>query len=201
MKIDLRKELKHLYYPSAKEIIQVDVPEMKFLMVDGVGDPNTSPGYRETIEALYSLSYALKFMVKKEKLIDYTVMPLEGLWWMDDMTKFTSKNKSEWRWTAMIMQPRYVDDWGVAEALDQTRKKGLPALTKVRFEAFTEGLSAQTMYIGPYSSEEPTIMKIHDFIRRQGGELSGKHHEIYLGDPRRSSPEKLRTVVRQPFKK
>ena len=200
MKVDLRKELKHLYAPSAKEVLAVNVPKMNFLMIYGMGDPNTSQEYKDAVEALFSLSYAIKFMIKKEKSIDYAVMPLEGLWWVDDMTRFSVENKNEWKWTSMIMQPEYVTKKIVNEALDETRKKkNLPALSKIRFEAFSEGPSAQIMHIGPFSAEGPTIEKIHNFIKKQGYKLSGKHHEIYLSDPRKSAPEKMKTVLRQPM--
>jgi len=200
MKVDLRKELKHLYAPSAKEVLAVNVPKMNFLMIYGMGDPNNSQEYKDAVEALFSLSYAIKFMMKKEKSIDYAVMPLEGLWWIDDMTRFSVENKNEWKWTSMIMQPEHVTKEIVNEALDETRKKkNLPALSKIRFEAFSEGPSAQIMHIGPFSAEGPTIEKIHNFIKKQGYKLSGKHHEIYLSDPRKSAPEKMKTVLRQPM--
>ena len=200
MKVDLRKELKHLYAPSAKEVLAVNVPKMNFLMMYGMGDPNTSQEYKDAVEALFSLSYAIKFMIKKEKSIDYAVMPLEGLWWVDDMTRFSVENKNEWKWTSLIMQPEYVTKEIVNEALNETRKKkNLPALSKIRFEAFSEGPSAQIMHIGPFSAEGPTIEKIHNFIKKQGYKLSGKHHEIYLSDPRKSAPEKMKNVLRQPM--
>jgi hypothetical protein len=202
-KIDYKKELKTLYNPPSKEVIMVDVPAFNFLMIDGVGDPNTSQDYREAVEALFAVSYALKFMIKKGKAaFDYWVLPLEGLWWADDMNSFTSGNKDAWKWIAMIMQPQLVTAALVKEAIEQTKKKkNLPALTKLRFESFREGTAAQTMHLGPYAEEKPTIEKIHSFIRANGSELSGKHHEIYLSDPRKSAPEKLKTIIRQPMKK
>jgi hypothetical protein len=164
-KVDLKKELKLLYNPSAKEVSVVDVPAMNFLMVDGEGAP-TSPQYGEAIEALYSVSYTLKFMVKKGKGIDYAVMPLEGLWWVDDMTKFSADRKDEWKWTAMIMQPKYVTEDEVNLAVEQVKKKkNLAALPKLRFESFNEGPAAQIIHIGPYSAEGPNIAKIHAFIK------------------------------------
>lgn len=200
-KIDFKKELKHLYRPSAKKIEIIDVPEMNFLMVDGKGDPNTAKEYVDAIEALYSISYTLKFMIKKGLNVDYGVLPLEGLWWADDMTSFDSGNKKDWKWTALIMQPEYVTAQKLKEAIETVeKKKDLPALSKMRFSSFNEGLSAQTMYIGPYADEGPTINKIHNFIKEKGHELRGKHHEIYLSDPRRSKPEKLKTIIRQPLK-
>jgi len=201
-KVDLKKDLKHLYNPSAKEVSVVDVPPMNFLMIDGAGDPNVSPEYQQAMEALFSLSYALKFMVKKSNGVDYAVMPLEGLWWTDDPGQFSMSNKGIWKWTAMIMQPEYVTGQVFAAALAEARrKKDLVALDRVRFESYHEGLSAQIMHIGPYAAEEPTIARLHSFIRENGYELSGKHHEIYLSDPRRTAPEKLRTVLRQPVRK
>ncbi len=199
MKVDPRKDLKHLYYPG-KEPALVEVSAMNFLMVEGFGDPNTSQDYRDAIEALYSVSYTLKFIVKKaDPNCDYAVMPLEGLWWVEDMSQFSVENKDSWQWTAMIMQPVYVTLELFAQALDQVRKKkDSPALSKIRFEAFDEGLSAQIKYIGPYSAEGPTIARLHEFIREKGYALRGKHHEIYMSDPRRTAPEKLVTIIRQP---
>ena len=200
-KIDFKKELKHLYNPSAKKVEIIDVPVMKFLMIDGSGDPNTAQEYRDAVEALFAVSYALKFMVKKGKGVDYGVLPLEGLWWTDDMAQFSTENKDAWKWTSMIMQPEYVREDLVSKALEQVKKKkNPPALPKLRFQNFHEGLSAQTMHIGPYSAEGPTIERLHNFIKEKGYELRDKHHEIYLSDPRRSAPERMKTVIRQPVK-
>jgi hypothetical protein len=199
-KIDLKKELKNLYNPSSKEVTVVDVPAMNFLLVNGEG-PLTSAQYSEAIEALFSVSYTLKFMVKKGKGIDYQVMPLEGLWWVDDMTRFSATRKEEWKWTALIMQPKYVAAEDVKEAIEQVKKKKNPvALHKVRFESFKEGLASQIMYVGPFSAEGPTLEKIHAYIQNSGHELSGKHHEIYLNNPATTAPEKLKTILRQPMK-
>ena len=199
-KVDLKKELKNLYNPPSKEVTVVDVPAMKFLLVNGEGAP-TSPQYREAIEALFTISYTLKFMVKKGKGIDYVVMPLEGLWWVDDMTKFSADRKDEWKWTAMIMQPKHVNANDVKEAIEQVKKKKNPAaLPKVRFESFNEGPAAQIMYVGPFSAEGPTIAKIHTYIQNSGHTLSGKHHEIYLNNPATTAQEKLKTILRQPMK-
>ena len=198
-KIDLKKELKKLYNPSAKEITVVEVPTMNFLLINGEGAP-TSPQYSEAIESLFNVAYTLKFMVKKSKGIDYVVMPLEGLWWVDDMTKFSADRKGDWKWTAMIMQPQYVTEEDVNLAVEQVKKKKNPAaLSKVRFESFKEGSAAQIMYVGPFSAEGPTIAKIHGHIQNSGHKLSGKHHEIYLNNPATTAPEKLKTVLRQPF--
>ena len=201
-KIDFKKEYKHLYRPALKKIDIVDVPAMNFLMIDGKGDPNTAKEYTDAIEALYSVSYTLKFMVKKSDYIDYGVLPLEGLWWADDMTHFIMGNKEEWKWTAMIMQPEFITKNRVDKAIEEVKKKkDLAGLTKIRFSSFNEGLSAQTMYVGPYADEGPTIKEIHKYINQKGYELRGKHHEIYLSDPRKSKPEKLKTIIRQPIKK
>jgi len=200
-KIDLKKELKHLYNPSAKQVSVVEVPEMNFLMIDGTGDPNTSQAYQDAVEALYSIAYALKFMVKKGKsAVDYAVMPLEGLWWVDDMTRFSMNDKDAWKWTSMIMQPEFITAGLFQEALRQVKKKkDLPALSGMRFESFYEGQAAQILYFGPYSDEGPTIERIHRFIVEQARRLRGRHHEIYLSDPRRTAPAKLKTIIRQPF--
>ena len=202
-KIDIKKEFKQLYNSPTKEFKIVDVPEMNFLMIDGVGDPNTAQAYKDAAETLYSVAYTLKFMVKREESkIDYGVMPLEGLWWVDDMSQFSKARKDLWKWTTMIMQPRYIDKDMFNEACEQvTKKKNLPSLTKMRFINYCEGLAAQIMYIGSYSDEGSTIKQLHEYIRENGYELTGKHHEIYLGDPRRSAPEKLKTIIRQPMQK
>ncbi|UCE29471.1 MAG: GyrI-like domain-containing protein [Candidatus Bathyarchaeota archaeon] len=200
-KIDFKKKLKQLYNPSVKKVEIVDVPLMNFLMIDGSGDPNTAQEYKDAVETLFAVSYALKFMVKKEKGVDYGVLPLEGLWWTDDMNQFSMENKDVWKCTSMIMQPEYVTETLVHEASERVEKKNKPrVLPKVRFESFREGLSAQTMHIGPYSAEGPTIKSLHNFIKENGYELREKHHEIYISDPRRSAPERLKTVIRQPTK-
>jgi hypothetical protein len=201
-KRDLKKELHPLYSPSAKTPSLVDVPAMQFLMIDGVGDPNTSAAYAEAVEALFTLSYALKFAVKKGPTgIDYGVMPLEGLWWADDMTAFTADDRSAWQWTMMIMQPECVTAALVHEITqDVARKKKLPALSQVRFEPFTEGPAAQVMHLGPFTEEGPTIERLHTFVETQGRQLAGKHHEIYLSDIRKAAPGKWKTVVRQPIR-
>lgn len=200
-KIDLKKELKHLYKPSSIKINIIDVPKMNFLMLDGVGNPNIVPEFKEAVEALYSLSYALKFMIKKGTGIDYTVMPLEGLWWTDDMTKFSIENRDIWKWAIMIMQPDYITEDLVGEALEQVKKKKtLPAFSKIRFESYHEGQAAQIMHIGLYSEEGPTVAKLHNYIKENGYVLAGKHHEIYLSDPRKTAPEKVKTILRQPIR-
>ena len=162
-KIDYKKELKRLYSPSAKKVEIVEVPQMNFLMVDGEGDPNTAQSFSDAIEALYPVSYTLKFMVKKGEIgIDYGVLPLEAIWWSDDMSAFTTGNKDAWKWTLMIMQPDFITQKMVKEAMEQVKKKKSPAsLPLVRFETFKEGKAAQIMHIGPFSEEGPTIEKVH----------------------------------------
>ena len=201
-KIDLKKKFKKLYNPSAKEVVVADIPEMNFLMVDGIGDPNKAPAFPDGIAALYSISYTLKFMLKKGKTaVDYVVMPLEGLWWADDMSDFMAGKKERWKWTLMIMQPDFVTDDMVKRAIEEAgKKKELAAMAKIRFETLHEGLSAQIMHIGPYSAETPTIQKVHDYIKEKGYDFAGKHHEIYLSDPRKTAPEKMKTVIRQPVR-
>lgn len=199
-RIDHRKELKALYRASAAPAV-VDVPAMNFLMVDGHGDPNTSPDYAAAVTALYGVSFTLKFGFKRgPQRIDYSVMPLEGLWWADDPGSFLLGEKSKWSWTMMIMQPDFITRADVDNAVAAAaRKRPGPAFAKLRFESFAEGPAAQLLYVGPYSDEGPTIQRLHDFIGQQGGRLSGKHHEIYLSDPRRVTPDKLKTIIRQPF--
>jgi hypothetical protein len=156
------------------------------------------------VDALYSLAYTLKFMFKKGQGIDYAVLPLEGLWWAEDMGAFTpeTQDKSRWLWTLLIRQPEPVSPELFKQAREQVKKKKtLPYLDRVRWESFAEGLSAQIMHIGPFSEETANIQEIHAFMKEQGYDFHGKHHEIYLSDPRRTAPEKLRTVIRQPVKK
>lgn len=200
-KIDLRRELKHLYQPSAKEVVQVEVPTFNFLIVDGAGDPNTSQEYAEAVEALFTVSYTAKFMVKKgARELDYAVMPLEGLWWADDMSAFVTNDKAKWKWTMMIMQPSFVESEIVESAITEVRKKkNLPGVSKLRLEAFFEGRCAQVLHIGPFSEEEPTIRRVHEFIDFRTARLNGKHHEIYLSDIRRADPKKWKTIIRQPM--
>lgn len=200
-KLDLKKELRHLYQPSAKKVVRLDVPAMNFLMTDGDGDPNTVPAFAEATEALFAASYTLKFMVKKSALaIDYGVMPLEGLWWADDMSKFSIEDKSSWKWTLMIAQPPFVTQEMIDTAIAEVKRKKNPAaISRLRFETFTEGECAQTLHIGPFSEEGPTIAKVHQFIESSGNKLSGKHHEIYLSDIRKAAPEKWKTIIRQPM--
>ncbi len=199
-KVDLKKDLKHLYQPSAKEVVELEVPTMNFLMVDGEGDPNTSQVYSDAIEVLFMVSYAVKFMVKKGTPgIDCGVMPLEGLWWADDMSRFAANDKSCWKWTMMIMQPSFATPESIESAIAEVKKKKNPtAISRLRLEAFSEGRCAQVLHIGPFSEEGPTIEKVHQFVHSRG-RLTGKHHEIYLSDIRKADPSKWKTIIRQPM--
>lgn len=199
-KNDYKKLFKDFYSAPTREVREVIVPTMNFLMIDGKGDPNTSTSFQQAVEALYTVSYTLKFAIKKSTQTDYGVMPLEGLWWADDMTTFSVDRKSEWKWTLMIMQPEPVTEDRLITTLDEVRKKKNPvALSRLRFESFTEGKAAQIMHVGPFSEEGPTVEKVHAFIEQRGGKLTGKHHEIYLSDIRRAAPEKWKTIIRQPM--
>jgi len=199
--IDLKKTLKPFYTASAAKPSLVDVPPVKALLIDGQGDPNGT-AFQEAVGTLYSVAYTLKFTFKKEKAIDYPVMALEGLWCADDPAFFMSGERDKWRWTVFVVLPDVVEKKDVAAAVDAVKKKAkFPRFPEVRFEKFAEGRAAQIMHVGPYADEAPTIEKLHRFIEEQGFKLRGAHHEIYLGDPRRSAPEKLRTIIRQPVAK
>jgi hypothetical protein len=202
-KIDFRKEMPTLYSPKVGQVTQVKVPKMNFLMVDGEGDPNTSKDYASAIELLYTLSYTLKFMSKKELGKDYTVPPLEGLWWAEDMNDFVKGNKKRWKWTAMIMLPHWITAKHFGEGKRAAKvKKPEMDFSRIRREAFAEGLSVQTLFIGPYAEEGPVIKELHStYLPTHGLVENGNHHEIYLSDPRKVAPSKLKTIIRQPVKK
>ena len=197
--IDLRRERSALYSATRTPAF-LDVPELPYLMIDGAGDPNTAPAYAEAVQALYSVAYTIRFALKRRAdPVDAPVMPLEGLWWTPDMATFTTEDKSQWLWTLMIavpdlVTPEVVEDARTAAARTHPRAP----LDAVRLERFAEGRCAQVLHVGPYSAEGPTVAALHAFIAAHGDLLEGKHHELYLGDPRRSAPEKLRTIVRQP---
>jgi len=204
-KIDLRKELKYLYAPKANKVETVEVPEFKFIMIDGVISPGiapaNSPEYQEAIQALYGAAYTLKFMSKLDKTapLDFTVMALEGLWWIE-AGEFDFRKKDPWFWTMMILQPEHISQSRFEEALEELRKKhDSQAVSKLRLESFHEGFSMQIMHIGPYAQEPATIEKMDLFARQNGYVGCGKHHEIYLGDPRRAKPDKLKTILRHPI--
>lgn len=200
MKTDLKKEL-GLYAPRRGRFEVVTVPPLRYLMVDGHGDPNTSDEYRDAIQTIFPLAYALKFLSKRSLDRDYTVMPLEALWWADDMAAFTSaRDKSQWHWTALNLVPDWISDAHVEEGVATVRRKGgAPRLDELRVETLDEGLSVQTLHVGSYDDEAPVLAELHDvFIPGAGLTMTGRHHEIYLSDARRTAPEKLRTILRQP---
>jgi hypothetical protein len=207
-KLDLRKDLKYLYQPSAKKVNLVDVPPLQFAMIDGAIEPGILPGdsttFQEGLQAMYGISYTLKFMSKlrKEDPIDYPVMALEGLWWVEG-GEFNISIPGDWKWTLIMLQPDHITQEMFQEALRQLRQKrgDLLAFSRLRLETFHEGLCMQIMHIGPYADEPATIARMHAFALENGCQLRGKHHEIYLGDPRRAAPEKLKTVLRQPVYK
>jgi len=198
--IDLRNELGSLYRPPKREVVEVEVPPLRYLMIDGEGDPNTSQVYADAVEALFSISYTAKFAIKKgPEGIDYRVMPLEGLWWADDMKAFTVRAKESWKWTMMILQPDVVGDDVIAEAVSKVRlKTDLRAVERLRLETLAEGRCAQVLHVGPFDEEGPTVERLHDFINERS-EWRGKHHEIYLSDVRRAAPENWKTIIRQPM--
>jgi hypothetical protein len=199
---ELDRDDRYRVAPHGPELVRV--PELTFIMVDGHGDPNTSEAYREALQALYSLSYTLKFAIKAELGQAYRVGALEGLWWADDLDAFSLERKGEYRWTAMIAQPESVTAERFAHARDDVRRrKGIPGLDLARLERFEEGLAAQILHVGPFSAEGPTIARLHAYIAEVGGTFDGhhqKHHELYLSDPRRAAPEKWRTIIRQSFR-
>lgn len=194
--------MKALWQPPAGRFTLVEVPAMRFLMVDGHGDPNTAPAYVQAVEWLYSVSYPLKFMSKKDLGRDYAVMPLEGLWWSDDMSSFVSRDKDRWSWTMMIMQPDWITPRMVAAAVEKARAKRGEPPASLRLADYDEGLSVQTLHIGAYDDEGPVLRRLHEeFLPANGLEPTGHHHEIYISDPRRTPPEKLKTVLRQPVRR
>jgi hypothetical protein len=203
-KLDLKKTLKHLYNPTAKTVVEVDVPEMRFLMLNGEIEPakapDSSPAFQAAFEVMFGLGYGLKFRSKlnKQRPVDYTVMPLEGLWWTEDGV-FDLTNPSGWLWTLMMMIPDHITPADFDAARRELAAKKNPAnLPGVRFERWREGLSLQIMHIGPYADEPRSLQKLEAYASQHGYHFKGKHHEIYLGDPRRSAPDKLKTVLRHP---
>ncbi|MFX1425925.1 MAG: GyrI-like domain-containing protein [Promethearchaeota archaeon] len=203
-KIDFKKIQKELYQPNAEEPVIIEVPEMQFLMIDGIGSPGDSREYQDALAVLFPVVYRTKFL-SKAKGKDYVVPPLEGLWWADDMNDFTEGNRDKWRWKMMIRQPEWITQDMIEEAIDIVREKKpelSELLPKLRLQKYKEGRAAQIMHIGPYSEEGPTVQRVHDLIQKEGGNFHGhklKHHEIYLSDPRKANPATMKTVIRQPF--
>ena len=200
MKSDLKKEV-GAYAATRGRFDLVTLPPLRYLMIDGHGDPNTAERYRDALQTLYPVAYAVKFLSKRTLDRDYTVMPLEALWWADDMAAFTSaRDKSRWDWTALNLLPDWITDEQLAEARETvSRKGGAPLLDALRVETLDEGLCVQTLHVGSYDDEAPVLAELHERVIPEAGyRMVGKHHEIYLGDPRRTAPEKLRTILRQP---
>ncbi len=200
-KIDLKQELQHLYKPSVKQPEIVDVPAMNFMMIDGAGDPNVSQPFVDAVQALNSAAFTLKFAVKKQRGIDFKVMPTEGLWWTERLEDFRIDQPANWLWTIMILQPDFITAEDVKAAVEAAKvKKKLAALDLIRFDSYHEGRSAQIMHIGPYGlAEVPTVERLDGFIHEEGARMTGKHHEIYISDPSRTAPERLKTILRHPI--
>ncbi|MFC8921366.1 GyrI-like domain-containing protein [Cellulosimicrobium sp. NPDC057127] len=201
-KVDLKRTL-DAYQARRGRFRVVDVPDLQYLMVDGHGDPNTAPGYAQALAALYPVAYALKFASRRDLGRDHVVMPLEGLWWADDMETFTTaRDKSRWHWTMMIMVPDWIGPQMVEAAVERAGARNRPArLADVRFATLSEGRCVQTLHVGSFDDEAPVLARMHEeFIPGNGLRMVGTHHEIYLSDPRRTAPEKLRTILRQPVR-
>jgi hypothetical protein len=197
-KVDLAKTLDS-YRARRGEFRVVDVPAMRYLAIDGCGDPNTSPRYREALETLYPVAYAAKFASKAAGR-DYVVPPLEGLWWADDMASFTTaRDKSRWHWTMLLLLPDWIGDAAVDAAVARAAAKRPPRLDELRVQGLEEGRCVQTLHVGSFDDEAPVLARLHDeVIPGLGLRMTGRHHEIYLSDPRRTAPERLRTILRQP---
>lgn len=198
-KIDFRKALKPLYSATAK-FAEIDAPPLQFVMVDGAGDPNTSPEYKSAVEWLYATSYALKFAAKAQGR-DYVVPPLEGLWWSSDPQDFIARRKDRWSWTMMILTPNFV----TATIFDSARIKSIEKLgdppSSLRLASLTEGRCLQVLHTGSYDDEGPVLSQLHDVeIPARGLTFNGHHHEIYLSDPRKTAAAKLKTILRQPVR-
>lgn len=201
-KIDFKRQYKTLYTASPKRISLVDVPKLPFLTLTGQGDPETSPDFQGKVEALYGISFTLKFMNKETGWgPDYAVPPLEGLWWADKLTDFADMIRENWKWKLMILQPDFISEEMMEQSVAKVaRKRPSPYPGQAKLESFTEGLSAQVLHVGPYREATETIRNLHEFIKANNYDLRGEHHEVYLSDPRRASPDKLRTIIRQPVR-
>ncbi|MFD0854657.1 GyrI-like domain-containing protein [Actinomadura adrarensis] len=197
---DVKRELKPYYAPTNSDWTLVDVPAQQFIAVDGNGDPNTSADYARAVEALYTVAYTVKFTSKRTLGRDFVVGPLEGLWWSDDPEVFITRDKDAWHWRMLISQPGWITEDHIDEARRAAlAKKGLPAISTVRHQALHEGTSAQLLHVGPYDDEGPVLARLHhEYLAANDLRMTGLHHEIYLSDPRRTAPAKLKTVLRQP---
>lgn len=208
VKIDFKKKWKNLYTPPVGKVVEVEVPGIQYLMVEGTGDPNTSQEFKDTYAIIYPVAYTLKFASKANGK-DYVVMPPEALWWADDMNDFLAGKKDNWKWFSIMMIPDFITQDMYQAAVESVKEKKAdelpPTFSKLQFKKYEEGKAAQLMHIGSYSEETENIQKIHQFIEEQGGTFDGQqwgqyHHEIFLSDPRRAKPESMKTVIRQPFR-
>jgi hypothetical protein len=201
-KFDLKQQHKALYKAPKGRFEIIEVPPLQYVQLDGAGDPNTAEAYRSGVSWLYSVSYAMKFAAKAELGKDYVVGPLEALWWSEDMSTFLTRKKSDWQWTIMILQPDFVMTGLFEKAVDKAAKKLGAAPSSLRLESYDEGLSVQTLHIGSYDDEAPTLARLHqEFLPANGLQETGHHHEIYLSDPRKVAAEKLKTILRQPVRR
>lgn len=197
--IDYRAANRFLLNPKPGIVELIQIPPTRYLMLDGQGDPNTSEDYRGSFAALYGLAYGLKFHYKKQEDIDYNLLAIEGLWWADPAGSFSMDQRKNWLWTMMLSIPEFIPDSLIQTfKIELMRKKNIPQMEQLYTSWLDEGVCFQIMHIGPYAAEPPTIQFLHSEIQSQGYTLRGKHHEIYLGDPRKSKPEKLKTILRQP---
>lgn len=198
-KVDLKKLIPSYTAPRGRFEI-IDLPPLRYLMIDGAGDPNTAQEYADALATLYPTAYALKFFSKRQLGRDYTVAPLEALWWADDMATFTTaRDKSQWHWTVLNLVPEWLTEEHVSDAAATAAGKGAPLIDRLRLETLDEGLCVQTLHTGSYDDEGPVLQELHDhFVPENGLRLTDRHHEIYLSDPRRTAPEKLKTILRQP---
>lgn len=206
-KLDLKKQYKHLYLPSAKVVSEVDVPDLHYTMIDGRLEPGVLPGdsedFTETMSAMYGVAYTLKFMSKLRETdpLDFTVMAMEGLWGTESGTFSFEATDDPWLYTLLMLQPEHITESMFVDAVEQANSKNPSgALGRMRLERWREGPSIQLMHIGPYADEPRSIAMMDDYATEHGLELHGRHHEIYLGDPRRAKPENLKTVLRHPVR-
>lgn len=207
MSFDYKKEYKEFYMPSRKPTI-INVPPMNYIAVHGQGDPNTEGGeYKQSIGLLYGIAYTIKMSKNGNRWIegffDYVVPPLEGLWWQDGVQGVDYSHKEDFKWISLIRTPDFVTKADFDWALNEAANKKKTDFSKVEFLTYNEGLCVQCLHIGSYDSESATIQLMHEFMEKEGYalDISEKrfHHEIYLSDPRRVAPEKLKTVIRNPI--
>ncbi|WP_241842923.1 GyrI-like domain-containing protein [Agromyces albus] len=200
-KYDVKRAYRELYSPSARDFAVVEVPPMRYLAIDGHGDPNAAQDYADAVTALFSVAYAVKFRSKRELGRDFVVAPLEGMWRADDPEVFITRDKSAWSWTMLISQPDWINEEHVGRAIAADTKAPRPALDRMRLERIYEGSAVQILHLGPYDAETATLERLHhEWMPAHGLTFNGDHHEIYLSDARRTPPEKLRTILRQPVR-